>query len=102
MYRFTQLLFPSVISFEFKISNGQMVKLTFPSTTKICDFIKDVSEKAIHAFAFPENQKLEIVEISDKNAYGITLNIEDHAMLSERYAHNYKKVSFFIACKISV
>jgi len=102
MHRFTQLLFPNVVSFEFRISNGQMVKLSFPSNIKICDFIKDISEKAIHAFGFPKNQKLEIVEISNKNAYGITLNIEDQTMLCERYVNNYKNVSFFIACKISI
>ena len=102
MYRFTSMLFPNSIAFEFRIANGEMVKLAFPSNTKICDFIKDVNEKAMISFNISKNQTLDIIEVHEKNAYGIPLNIDDQLTLREKYADDYNKISFYIGCKLSV
>jgi hypothetical protein len=79
-----------------------MVKLAFPSNTKICDFIKDVNEKAMISFNISKNQTLDIIEVHEKNAYGIPLNIDDQLTLREKYADDYNKISFYIGCKLSV
>lgn len=97
MYKFLNLMFPSVISFVFTTANQNKVKLSFNSSMKICDFIKDVTEKAYIAFNIPNNKILEIIEINENNAYGVPLDPDDQANLCEKYAKNYKKISFFIS-----
>lgn len=102
MHRLTSLFFPRVVQFEFKISNGQMIKLSFPSNTKICDFVKDVEEKAILGFSLSKNQTIEIVEVIDSQEHYITLDVNDETPLYEKYANNYKQVSFHISCNLSI
>lgn len=97
MYKFFNILFPSVITFEFTVANGSIVNLSFNSSMKICDFIKDVNEKAYISFNIPNSKNLDIVEINKNSAYGIPLDPNDETTLCEKYADNYKQISFFIS-----